>query len=153
MSTVYFLIGVPGSGKSTWVKTQQWTNDCRYISSDHYIEEYAKRVGKTYNEVFSEFIPHATKMMNDEVADAVASGDDVIWDQTNITSKTRINKLKHFLNYYKVAVVFTTPDEEEHKRRLNRPGKSIPTHVLDQMKSNLEMPTEAEGFDKIIVVP
>jgi hypothetical protein len=40
---------------------------------------------------------------------------------------------------------------EEWNRRLDsRPGKTIPAHVLSSMIEHYEVPTEAEGFDKII---
>ena len=45
------LIGVPGSGKSTWVENQDWAKNCVYVSTDQYVEAYAKGLGKTYNEV------------------------------------------------------------------------------------------------------
>ena len=49
---LYVLVGVPGSGKSTWVANQQWTEDCARVSTDEYVEMYAQSVGKTYTEVF-----------------------------------------------------------------------------------------------------
>jgi gluconate kinase len=49
-----------------------------------------------------------------------------------------------------IAVVFRTPEPEEHSRRLaSRPGKVIPDHVLQSMVSTFEIPTEEEGFDEI----
>jgi len=79
-----------------------------------------------------------------------ANNKDVIWDQTNLTAKSRAAKLKMLPDYYKIAVVFKTPDAEEHARRLaSRPGKSIPEGVLRSMAANLELPTEAEGFQEI----
>ena len=38
---LYMLIGVPGSGKTTWAKEQML--DCAYISTDKYVEEYANK--------------------------------------------------------------------------------------------------------------
>ena len=56
-------------------------------------------------------------------------------------------------NYQVVAVVFPTPDTKELVRRLNnRPGKTIPDEVIQNMIKSYEEPTEAEGFDKIIHV-
>ena len=46
---------------------------------------------------------------------------------------------------------FAVPDAREWHRRLNsRPGKIIPQHVLVNMGQGFTMPSQAEGFDKII---
>jgi predicted kinase len=53
-------------------------------------------------------------------------------------------------DYYKIAVVFNKPDDEELKRRLaSRPGKNVPWAVIDQMWGSWEDPTEEEGFNEI----
>jgi heterogeneous nuclear ribonucleoprotein U-like protein 1 len=153
MSTIYMLIGVPGSGKSTYVNNHQWTKDCDYISSDHYIEEYAKKVGKTYSEVFADYIQTAIQLMNADAEKAKQAGHDIIWDQTNTSAKARANRLRMFPDYYKVAIVFPTPEPEELERRLaSRPGKTIPPDIIKSMIANLQLPTEDEGFDRVINV-
>ena len=48
----YILIGLPGSGKSTWIRNNQTKDDFVVISSDDEIEKYAKSQSKTYSEVF-----------------------------------------------------------------------------------------------------
>jgi predicted kinase len=149
MSKLYMLIGVPGSGKSTWIAGQDWTRDCVLVSTDKLIDIEAGRQGKTYNEVFSSYIDTATKLMNDDVREAVAEGKDIIWDQTNTSRKSRKAKLAMVPGYYKIAVVFATPEKEEWQRRINsRPGKMIPEGVLKAMAQGLQIPEEGE-FDEI----
>ena len=152
MPTFYMLIGVPASGKSTWVEKNK--GDALVISSDNLIEAYAADHGMTYNEVFKEQIKIATAVVKIEAQKAFESDQDVIWDQINITKKSRASKLamvpKH---YHKTAVFFATPPEEEWQRRLNsRPGKSIPWNVLNGMIRSLEEPSYDEGFDEIIEI-
>lgn len=149
MPTMYMLIGVPASGKSTWRK--QYKGDALVISSDDLIEEYAKSQDKTYNEVFKEQIKIANKIVLENVQAAFAAEQDVVWDQTNITKKSRKAKLAMVPEHYrKTAVFFATPLEEEWQRRLNsRPGKSIPAHILDSMVEMMEMPEQDEGWDII----
>jgi len=147
---LYMLIGVPASGKSTWINNQEWTRDIPVVSSDRFIDDYAQKQGKTYNEVFDEYIKIATKLMENQVLVCQANNKDVIWDQTNLTAKSRAVKLNMLPDYYKIAVVFLTPATEEHARRLaGRPGKAIPEGVLRSMAANLELPIEAEGFQEI----
>jgi predicted kinase len=144
------LIGVPGSGKSTWIAEQHWAKDLPVISSDRYIDEYAASVGKTYNEVFKEYAPIAMKLMDNQVLICQANNVNCIWDQTNTSAKSRAKKLSMLPKYEKIAVVFKTPEHEEHARRLaSRPGKNIPEHVMRSMIDNLEMPSESEGFKEI----
>ena len=67
MPKCYQLIGIPGSGKSTWVNNQDWTMTCAYVSTDKWVEIYAKEVGRTYSEVFVDFMPTAVDLMAKEV--------------------------------------------------------------------------------------
>jgi predicted kinase len=143
------LIGVPASGKSTW--REKYKGDALVVSSDDLIEEYAKSQSKTYNEVFKEQIKIANKIVMENVQAAFAADQDVIWDQTNLTKKSRASKLAMVPEHYrKTAVFFAIPLEEEWQRRLNsRPGKSIPSYVLDSMVELMEMPEQDEGWHTI----
>ena len=155
MPTCYILIGVPGSGKSTWIAKAplDWSNTV-VASTDNYVEREAKKQGKTYSEVFKDTMPAAVNHMADTVREAVKAGLNIVWDQTSTTKLTRAKKFRMLPpNYRVVGVVFKTPDQKELTRRLQgRPGKEIPDQVMQSMIRNWEEPTEAEGFDKIIHV-
>ena len=153
MPKLYILVGVPGSGKSTWIENNTFTLPCACISTDKFVDAYAKEVGKTYSEVFDEFMPKAVKMMASEVIVARESNRDIVWDQTSTTVKSRARKLNMLPNYHAIAVVFRTPNPTELARRLaSRPGKNIPPAVLQSMISDWEEPTLEEGFDEIWIV-
>lgn len=150
MNKLYVLVGVPGSGKSTWVENQDWAKDCVYVSTDHHVEAYAKSVGKTYSEVFKDYMPTAVNLMAADVIDARDAGRDIIWDQTSTTIASRKKKFNMLPDYYAIAVVFRTPDDAELTRRLDsRPGKHIPSHVMRSMISGWDEPTEDEGFKEV----
>lgn len=150
MPKCYQLIGVPGAGKSTWINNQEWAKDCVIISTDNHVEAQAKLEGKTYNEVFHDFMPTAVKLMADDVIRAREEGKDIIWDQTSTTLKSRTRKFSMLPDYEHIAVVFKTPNTEELDRRLNsRPGKNIPWNVMQGMIKHFEEPTEDEGFTEI----
>lgn len=147
------LIGLPGSGKSTWVKHQTEDADDIYIAStDDIIESIAQSQNKTYTEVFADNIKVAEKRMYANIMLATDLGQDIIWDQTNITRKSRAKKLIMIPDHYeKIAVVFSTPERTELFRRLDsRPGKTIPEHVVNSMIDSLEIPTKDEGFDTVL---
>jgi predicted kinase len=152
MNKMYVLVGVPGSGKSTWVKNQKWVDGIPVVSTDRFVEDYAKTQGKTYSEVFQEYMPIAVKLMANQVLICQANKTDLIWDQTSTTIETRAKKLRMLPDYYKIAVVFKTPSTAELQKRLaSRPGKEIPWDVVSKMASQLEAepPSLEEGFDEI----
>lgn len=150
MAKCYQLIGVPGSGKSTWVKNQDWAKDCVVVSTDEFVEDYAKEVGSTYNEVFEDYMPTAVKLMTEKVERAREAGKDIIWDQTSMSAKSRKRKFQMLRDYEHIAVLFKTPEPVELERRLNsRPGKNIPDHVMKSMIKSFDIPTVEEGFKEI----
>lgn len=150
MPKMWMLIGVPGSGKSTY--RAALPADATVLSTDDQIEDIAADMGKTYSEVFRDHIGQAEKDMYQRAMKAFAAGRDVIWDQTNLTAKTRAKKLIMVPDQYeKIAVYFPTPEPDELQRRLDsRKGKAIPANILMGMSSQLQRPTRDEGFDHII---
>lgn len=150
MPKCYQLIGVPASGKTTWVNNQDWAMTCAYISTDKWVDIYAKEVGKTYSDVFTDFMPTAVELMAKEVVVAREMNRDIIWDQTSTTVKSRAKKFAMLPDYTHIAVVFQTPSRIELTRRLaSRPGKEIPDAVIEGMLASFQMPTEEEGFHEI----
>jgi len=153
-SKAYILVGVPGAGKSTWVKNQNLNKDHTvFVSTDNHVEEYAEKMGKTYNAVFHEYMPIAVKLMTSDVVRAVQNRFDIVWDQTSTSIATRRKKFNMIpsKHYEMIAVVFRTPARDELNRRLaSRPGKSIPEYVIENMIGSWQEPTIKEGFDVII---
>jgi predicted kinase len=150
MPTAYILVGVPGSGKSTWVRNQRWCKDCTYVSTDKFVEQHARRVKKTYGEVFDSYMPQAVDRMAKQVIRACEADRDIIWDQTSTTLASRARKFRMLPGYRMIAIVFPTPDHDELQRRLaSRHDKIIPTQVVEKMIADWEEPAELEGFDEI----
>ena len=150
MPKCYQLVGVPASGKSTWVKNQDWLLGLTVVSTDPFVEDYAREQGKTYSEVFAEYMPRAIDLMIEQVVFAREHGHTIIWDQTSTTVKSRIRKFRMLPDYEHIAVVVETPSRLELKRRLDsRPGKEIPDVVIEGMLASFEMPTLEEGFKEI----
>lgn len=150
--TLYMMVGGPATGKSTWVEAFIARHDAEVISTDNIIEEYCAEEGLTYSQGFDKYIGRAGKEMNRRCKSAISEGKDVVWDQTNMTVKSRTRKLKQFEGYVKVAVVFIV-DDKEQKRRLDeraaKTGKFIPDHVIVNMNKSYVSPSKDEGFDQI----
>lgn len=152
MNKLFVLVGVPASGKSTWVKDQTWALGMNIVSTDIWVEQYAHQQGRTYSEVFQEYMPTAVEKMTEHVIFCRDNKLDIIWDQTSTTVSTRAKKIRMLPDYYKIAVVFKTPPTSEMKQRLeSRPGKNIPWEIVSDMAQKLEAepPSEEEGFDEI----
>jgi len=152
MPKCYQLVGVPGSGKSTWIKNQDWALGLTIVSTDAFVEDYARQQGKTYSEVFTDYMPTAVDLMAEQVVRARTLGHTVIWDQTSTTVASRAKKFRMLPNYEHIAVVFKTPEHKELMRRLTsrwESGKIIPEHVIASMIASWEEPTLEEGFAEI----
>jgi len=147
------LAGIPCSGKSTYVeklkKIPYWENAV-VLSTDAYIEKQAQRLGRTYNEIFDDVIDDATRELELEFNEAKNDGRDIIWDQTNLTVKTRRKKLSKLPSWYhRGAVYFEITLEEALKRNETREGKFIPESIIKRMYHQFEIPTMTEGFDYV----
>ena len=168
MTTIYMLVGLPGTGKSTWTdrfkrryreeqshlafKTNQpleW--NLSVISTDNIIQSIADEHRLTYNQIFDNLTySFAEKMTHKLSKFAFERNDIVIWDQTNLTIKSRAKKLALVPSHYKkVCVMFGIP-EDLAERLKSRVGKHIPDDVMMRMIKTYQYPTTTEGFDDII---
>lgn len=149
----YMLIGVPGSGKTSHIANMgNCYSNFHILSSDAYIDIYAKSQNKTYSEVFKEYIHIASNLMYKDLELAIAYRAPIIWDQTNLTIKSRKAKLAKIPEFYtnRVAIVFPTPDRIELQKRLDsRPGKMIEYKIIENMVNSYEPPSFKEGFTEI----
>lgn len=170
MTTFYMLAGLPGTGKSTWsdrfkrnhraeLNEQSYKTNIPYrwnlsiISTDNIIEMIAEEHGLTYNQVFDNLTYSFAEKMSYKLARfAFERNNIVIWDQTNLTAKSRGKKLELVpAHYKKIAVSFGIP--VDYRERLdNRPGKVIPEDVMNRMITSWDRPIKEEGFDEIIYV-
>ena len=159
--TLYMMIGLPGSGKSTWVeKLEAFNDDCNVdtytYSTDNIISTIASLYEIDYDYIFKLAIDLATKICNHRLVQSISVDETpiIFWDQTNLTRKSRKAKLAQVNpSYRRVAVVVQCQDRTEWLERCNnRKGKHIPLKVLEDMEKNFEMPEESEGFNEIRIV-
>ena len=158
MAVVYFLIGVPGSGKTTWRESylkKHSTENVVIISTDDMIEHYAKENGLTYTEAFKiaplkKFEEIAFQMTKN----AINNKDTIIIDRTNMGKNIRAKFLSYFPNEYKkIAIIFSISRDELDKRLAKREketNKVIGKNIIDSMLLSYMPPSLDEGFDQII---
>ena len=147
----WIMVGAPGCGKSTWVHKNVFVAYTTVLSTDSLIEDYAFFHNKTYDQVFKSQIDEATKVFFGQLDYAVSRRKNIVVDRTNMSVKSRKKILDRIPeDYIKVAILVTCDDDVEVKRRLeSRKGKSIPWHIVENMKKAFEEPTEAEGFSSV----
>jgi predicted kinase len=149
---VILLVGVPMSGKSTWVREN--ISDEIIISRDRILMDVYG--SDDYNKAFNNVDQgKVDKVLLKTINDSVTNRDNVVIDMTNISAKTRRRNLSYFTkDYTKIAVVFPILTGDEYSRRndyrMVNENKSIPLGVLRNMIQSFTIPTIDEGFDKII---
>lgn len=153
MATAFFLIGLPASGKSTYLNSLDLV-DSVVLSSDNFIDQIAAEQGKTYSEVFVESISVADKMFKDAFYNAINENKNIYIDRTNLSVKSRRRLLSQLpKTYNKEAIVFEIDENERQRRANNRAketGKFIPESVIETMKNSYVYPSKDEGFTKIV---
>jgi predicted kinase len=153
----YILVGLPGVGKSTWIK-KNITDLYEYnaplvLSSDTIIEEMCAQKGLTYNEGFADFIKPATKLFNQAIDEAFEKDQNIMIDRTNLSVKSRKTLIDKVPPHYILnAIVFTCSEDVHAKRLAGRPGKIIPAHILKSMKESYQAPIESEGFASVTYI-
>jgi len=148
------LCGIPTSGKTTYLANHVIEAECfnyAVLSTDSYIDNRALDNDLTYDEAFNTYIKDAQRRLTSDLEHAVRVGRSIVWDQTNLTPKSRKGKLALIpAHYKKVAIWFDLSLEDAMIRNQNRPGKIIPPPVLKSMFRSFTPPTLSEGFDQII---
>ena len=162
MKTLYVMAGLPGTGKSTLINSiiQNMGDhgDRAFVySTDSLIEEWSAGQGWSYNLGFDKYIKQATQQMDSELLIAVNENRDIIWDQTNTGIKKRKSILSRIPKDYRKechAIMIPGGDSmnSDWEYRLgNRPGKTIPDFVIENMTKSYVLPDVSEGFDSVTI--
>ena len=149
---LFMLIGLPGSGKSTFArnKVKFYDNACNetrleIVSSDDIREElYGTRSCQKDPAIIFE-------IAHERIINSLKQGWDVIFDATNITRKNRASLLKKIPAYTeKFAQICWAPISTCIERDLKREF-SVKADVIWKMAYKFQMPFYDEGFDHICI--
>ena len=149
MAKIIMLIGIPGSGKTTYSKDLSNEYNAKVISSDKVRQTY---VGIDEKDVF----PMVYKLSIEELKE----GRNVILDATHITPKVRKRSFdaldEYGIPYEKVAIYLDTPVEvcvsRVEKRNQDPNELFLPLEVIESYGKNIIPPSEEEGFIEIRVI-
>lgn len=148
----YMMIGIPGSGKTTYAKNliNHTDKKCNiiHISRDEIrfslLEEkdsYFSREKQVY------------KIFINKIRENLKAGNDVIIDATHITWGSRHKIFRNLTNIKNLEIIgiwMRTPFLECCERNNKRKGLSkVPEHTLKDMIEHFEEPELKEGFTRI----
>lgn len=141
------LVGIPGSGKTTYAKEYAETiPNTIHLSSDSIRAELYgdESIQGDPAEVFSLMQKRAVEALND--------GCDVIYDATNITRKDRASIINICPKFAQIeAHIIWAPIGMCIERDATR-ERTVGKAVIDKMLKRFQMPFYDEGIDEIIIV-
>lgn len=149
MAVLHLMVGVQGSGKSTYSKKLNQEFGYKIISSDE-----VRKMHPDWEEV--KVFPEVYRLCAMELK----GNRDVIFDATNITPKVRsknIGLVRELYFDFKVYAYFINTSKEACKERVKRRNNIegelyLPIEVIDSYFNNLVIPSVEEGFDKVIII-
>ena len=127
--TLWLMCGVPGSGKSTWVKEQIAEKGGVHCSRDE-IRFSLLKEGEDYfaheDEVVALWLEKVTNAINDPEVE------NIYVDATHLTEKARAKVLGELPkgDYFVTTVFFDVPLETCIKRNDNRTGRALVPHSV-----------------------
>lgn len=141
--TVTLLVGIPGSGKTTWANNNHKENEV-VLSSDLIRKElFNDETNQENNKlVFTTLYKRARNL--------IKQGKSVIIDATNVTVNDRARALNNFagLDVYKIAIVFKTePDICKVRDKLR--ARTVGEEVINKFVEKFTNPKSEEGFNEI----
>lgn len=145
MPTLYVMVALPRSGKTTYVKKH--FKGIPVVSAD---QLRLLIHGKRY---VAEQEPKVWWVRNIMLKALMEQGLDVVVDQTNITKKRRapLVKLAEEYGYRAIAVMLKT-DVDTCKERAIKTHQEDLIPVIEDFAQEFEPVSEDEGFDEVIFV-
>lgn len=149
MGDLYIMCGVPGAGKSTFLKNKIKSNKGVIISRDEIRFSLVKP-----NESYFSKEKEVIKIFWNEINKELASGNTVFVDQTSLTRKSRKWLLEHIIidSCNHINLIWVDESLETClKRNEQRKGTRsyVPRESIVNMHNSFEEPSLDEGFYRI----
>lgn len=153
-STIYYMIGIPGSGKSYVAEEKSKEFGIPVLSSDRLRQELTGNAGdvKTYShqEIFKRLRAEADMRIENE--------EGFIWDATGIDARFRREDIERFKKKGAriVGLVMITPKEICKERNNNR-ERTVPEDIIERMNEQSmsaehTINTDYDLFDEVRII-
>uniref|UniRef100_A0A182T336 B30.2/SPRY domain-containing protein n=1 Tax=Anopheles maculatus TaxID=74869 RepID=A0A182T336_9DIPT len=155
------MIGLPGSGKTTWVQNYLKENpDSSFtlLSIDSLLENMklsgeAREPSNTPQ--WQKVVEQLSRNMARLIEIACKRRRHILIDQTNVFASEQKRRLKGFGGFKTRRAVAVVPNLEEYKRRYElkvaKYGKEVPETTLNTMKANIFVPSSVQNWYTEIV--
>jgi predicted kinase len=147
--TVVIGIGLPGSGKTTWLRQFAADTGAAYFCPEDIRERLSGDAGdqSCMDEVWAE--------LYDGVAIALRNGHNVVIDATNYRRYDRLKLIRHCWQYTDdiTGLWFVTPAPLCQQRNIAR-SRMVPAHAMARMEHHLTRwpPSRGEGFTELLLI-
>lgn len=147
MANLYLMCGVPGAGKSTFLKNHIKEENSTIISRD----AIRFSIVKSDEDYFS----HEDEVLEifwKQINESLAAGKDTFVDQTSLTPRARKWLLQHVEGYTYANLIWIDESLEtclERNERRRGTRAYVPRGVIRRMYNQFVEPSLDEGFDYI----
>ena len=153
MNKLVIVVGIPGIGKSTYIKKlmEKSTDEYTCLSGDKLRAKFGA------SEEDQSVTPQVFSYIHEQVNILLSSGKNVIIDATNIKRRDRAGYIKLAKRYGTHVIAYVLPLDRElaiqrNKLRVQSGGRNVPEFVIDKMISNYVHPVYSEGIDELIYI-
>jgi predicted kinase len=148
-TTLYVLVGLPGSGKTTYARRA--LRRCLRVSLD---DLRVMLSGKAFEARLEPLVAEiGSDALEQALVWAVSAGLDVVFDATNVTRRLRARSLALAAKHGVRPVAVWLRCQPADARARNRARKRVvPDEAMDRFEASFEPPTVVEGFAQVLVV-
>ena len=146
-----FMIGIPYSGKSTFIANNEWLSSMPIVSVD---DEVMRLSGDDYTQ-WAVVIEEAALAAGLKIEKLIERKESFVIDKTNLAALERQKTLRLLkrAGYQTAAIVFPLPNEQTLRQRIaKRSEKMIPLDVLQRMTElyRQDLKTLNQEFDAVL---